>query len=82
MKNITRFALTPAGQVVIVGVAAIIYLRLAEKRVKKTANAINPVSEENIFYQGVNGVGGAVTGDNDFDLGHWIYDTIHGVPEP
>jgi len=41
------------------------------------AQAINPINQENIFYTGVNAVGGKLTGDADFSLGTWIYDATH-----
>ncbi|MEN0037459.1 MAG: hypothetical protein AAGC78_10330 [Cellvibrio sp.] len=38
---------------------------------------INPASDQNVFYKGVNGIGSAITGDKDFTLGGWIYDITH-----
>lgn len=78
----TNFLMTPAGQAVVLAAVIGGALYYGEKKARKVANAVNPVSDENIFYQGVNGIGGAVTGDSDFNLGYWIYDTIHGKPEP
>lgn len=40
-------------------------------------SAINPVNQENIFYQGTNAVGEALTGKENFSLGSWIYDLTH-----
>lgn len=39
--------------------------------------AINPVSNQNVFYKATNAVGGAVTGTQSFSLGSWIYDKIN-----
>jgi hypothetical protein len=41
---------------------------------------VNPVSDENLAYRGVNAVGEAVTGNADWSLGSAIYDWIN--PEP
>lgn len=43
----------------------------------KVGNAINPVSDENIFYRGVNSVGAAISGNENFNLGSWTYDILH-----
>lgn len=39
--------------------------------------AINPTSDQNIFYRGVNAIGAAVSGDEKFNLGSWTYDVLH-----
>lgn len=39
--------------------------------------AVNPVSDQNIFYRGVNAVGEAITGAKDFSLGTAIYDWLN-----
>lgn len=36
-------------------------------------NVINPVSNQNFVYKGVNSLGSAITGDEDYDFGKWIY---------
>lgn len=38
---------------------------------------VNPASDKNLAYQGVNGIGSALTGDSDFTLGGWAYDSTH-----
>lgn len=82
MTQITKFATTPAGQVVIIGAVVATAAYLIERKARKVGNAVNPVSNENMFYQGTNAVGEAVTGDRDFDLGYWLHDVIHGKPTP
>jgi hypothetical protein len=49
----------------------------AAKKAAAVGNAVNPLNDKNIFYSGVNNVGGAVTGKTDFSLGVWIYDVFH-----
>ncbi len=45
--------------------------------------ALNPASTNNVVYQGVNAVGGALAGDNgrnadgSWTLGGWLYDVTH-----
>lgn len=38
---------------------------------------IRPTSDKNLAYQGVNAVGGTLTGQKDFTLGSWVYDFTH-----
>lgn len=40
-------------------------------------DAVNPASPENLAYRGVNGIGAALTGEESFTLGGWIYDVTH-----
>lgn len=66
-------------KLVIAGTGAIILLyALGKREAQKTAvavgEAVNPTSEQNVFYRGVNAVGETLTGNKDFDLGRWIYD--------
>lgn len=58
-------------------VAYEILKRDALKGAATIGSAINPVSQGNIFNQGVNSVGAAVTGDKSFSLGSWLYDVTH-----
>lgn len=46
--------------------------------VKAAGQAVNPVNPENIFYEGTNAVGGAISGRENFSLGVWLYEVIHG----
>lgn len=43
----------------------------------KVGQAINPVNPDNIFYRGVNSVGAALTGRDNFNLGSWTYDLLN-----
>jgi hypothetical protein len=43
---------------------------------------LNPASDQNLMYGGVNAVGGAITGTSDFSLGSWLYDVINPEPAP
>lgn len=52
-------------------------VQYAGESLSSLGNAINPVNQDNIFYGGVNAVGGKLTGDSDFTLGGWIYDKTH-----
>jgi hypothetical protein len=49
-------------------------------------NAINPVNQNNVFYSGVNAVGGAIVqdpagpgknADGSWTLGGWLFDVTH-----
>ena len=45
--------------------------------VNYVAPKLNPASDQNIVYSGVNGVGSALTGDSNFTLGGWFYDLMN-----
>lgn len=69
-------------KLVIAGTGAIILLYVLGKReASKTAiavgEAVNPVSDQNVFYRGVNAVGATLTSDENFNLGGWIYDKVN-----
>lgn len=49
----------------------------AEQAIDNTLAAVNPVNDENIFYQGTNAVGGALSGDQYWSLGGQVYDWMH-----
>lgn len=78
MKQVIQFANTRAGQVVVLAAVAAGALYLAERKARKVAAAINPVSDQNVIYQGANAVGESITGEQGFNLGYWIYDVLHG----
>lgn len=40
-------------------------------------NAVNPTSDTNLAYRGVNAVGEVLTGDPSFSLGSWLYDQFN-----
>lgn len=41
------------------------------------AGAVDPTSDNNLAYRGVNAVGSSITGDSSFSLGSWLYDLTH-----
>ena len=74
-----RGVLALGGVVLVLGV---IVSRQGAKAAEAAAQAVNPVNPENMFYSGVNAVGGAITGDGDsFSLGSWIYDQLNAGTE-
>jgi len=42
--------------------------------------AIDPTSDQNVFYRGAGAVVGVVTGSQDETLGGWLYDLTHADP--
>ena len=64
-----------------IGAVALIAYILIKKDVEKVAEAIDPTSQDNIFYTGVNKVGAILTQNDGFDLGTWTYDLINSKPE-
>lgn len=66
------------GAKYLVMAAAVVGLYLFAKReataaAKAVGEAVNPVSQDNIFNRGANAVGGAVTG-RDWSVGSQLYD--------
>ena len=49
----------------------------AAETLSAVADAVNPVSRENIAYTGVNSVGAVLADDPHFTLGGFIYDWTH-----
>lgn len=45
--------------------------------VKQVAQKVNPVNPSNVVNSGVTAVGTAVTGDQSWSLGGWVYDVFH-----
>ena len=43
----------------------------------RVGQAVNPTNPENVFYRGVNSIGAAISGDDNFNLGVWTYDILH-----
>lgn len=56
------------------GVLGVWYLK---KSAGDALNAVNPTNNDNIFYSGVNSVGGALSDDDNFSLGSWVYDVFN-----
>lgn len=44
--------------------------------------SVNPASDRNLAYRGVNGIGGAITGVENWSLGGAIYDLLNPEPKP
>jgi hypothetical protein len=45
---------------------------------KEGVKYVNPASDQNAAYQGVNSIGAWLSGNNKFDLGGAAYDATHG----
>ncbi len=41
-------------------------------------NAVNPVSHDNLANRAVGAVGSALSGDDEWTLGGWLFDVTHG----
>jgi hypothetical protein len=74
-------SLNPKTVAAIAAAGIVVYILLkneARSAAASVADAVNPTNPDNIFYEGVNGVGSVLTDDPDFNLGPWLYDQIHG----
>lgn len=65
------------GVGLVAAVAIVIGAVKGKKIVGEVANAVNPFNDENIFYEGANAAGAAITGEKEFSLGAWIWEKTH-----
>lgn len=80
-----NFLNTKAGAYAVVTVIAGVAIYFVAKKIGGAAadaaqavgDAINPTKDTNLAYRGVNAIGAAVSGDDSFSLGSWIYDITH-----
>lgn len=56
--------------------ATLLYLNRGALR-EVVTRKINPASDENLVYESVNDAGAAVTGDQHFSLGVWVWELLH-----
>ena len=66
-----------AGLIVVGALGAWYLTRKASAAAVAAGSAINPVNPDNIFYGGVNEIGGAIAGEKSWSLGSWLYDVTH-----
>lgn len=73
------------NKILTLAVVAGVGLYLLRGQLKTAAKAVNPVSRDNIFYEGVNAIGDVLddgNSDNDsFSFGSAIYELFHKDPE-
>lgn len=62
-------------------VAGVVLYQLAKRGAAAVGQAVNPTSRDNVAYSGVNAVGAAVSGDDSFSLGAWLYNVTHSEDE-
>lgn len=91
MNNALDSKAVAYGMVAIIGIVAVYYIvkKLGSAAVSAVGSAasavgtaVNPVSDQNLAYRGVNAVGASVSGDSSFSLGSWIYDLVHPAYDP
>lgn len=64
--------------IALIVLAVLWYLKKqAGDAVAAVGTAVNPTSDQNLAYRGVNGVGQAISGDDDWSLGSWMYDVMN-----
>jgi len=56
--------------------AAVLAHRTAQAA-ERAAQAVNPVNPDNVAYAGVNAIGRALSGREDWSLGVWLYEITH-----
>ena len=74
MKRLINANTVTVLTIALTGVAVYYF---AKKEAGDALNAVNPTSQDNIFYGGANSVGAIISGNDEFNLGRWIYDITH-----
>lgn len=87
MSNILNTKAAAYGAVVLVGGLILYFVAkkiagAAGDAAAAVGQAVDPTSDKNLAYRGVNAVGGALTGDDSFSLGGWFYDLTHDEYDP
>jgi hypothetical protein len=84
MSAAEQFAKSAGGPigvaVAVIGVIGVIYVIFGDKiknAVAAVGNSVNPTSDQNLAYRGVNAVGEVLSGDPSWSLGGWVYDLTH-----
>lgn len=80
-----KLDLTGGGVIALAAVAAVaglgFYVYTKRGAIAQAAgaavDAVNPASSSNLAYTGVNKAGAAITGDDSFSLGSWLYDKLN-----
>lgn len=69
---------------IVAGVAVVAYLLWRAKGAigEAISTTLNPASDQNAAYKGVNAIGSTLTGDQDFSLGSYLYDLTHSDYDP
>lgn len=80
--NVLNTKAAAYGVAILVGTAVVYWIvnKLLDKAsdaATAAGNAVNPTSDQNLAYRGVNAVGSAISGDEHWTLGGWIYDVTH-----
>lgn len=63
--------------VVVVGLFGVVVVWYVEHKAHAVLEAVNPVSEDNVINQGIQAIGTAVSGEQGWTLGGWLYDITH-----
>ncbi len=81
MNSFTKQAAKPAalavGLIVTGGLVWLLFGGRIKAALGTVGQAVNPTSDQNLAYRGVNAVGAAISGRDSFSLGSWIYDLVH-----
>lgn len=79
--------LTGGGVIALAGVAVVgllgAWVYANREAIGKAVQTVNPASDKNIIYQGVNSVTRAATGGKGASFGSWLYDLMNpNQPDP
>lgn len=63
--------------VVVIGLFGVLAVWYVKRQATAIVEAVNPVSPDNVINQGVEAIGTAVSGEQGWTLGGWLYDITH-----
>lgn len=72
------YAVLAAGVIV----AGWLVYRQVKKGAAAAANAVNPTNPDNVVNSAVTAVGSAISGDQSWSFGSWLYDISHPAYDP
>lgn len=68
-------------QLLVIGLVILAVLWYLKRQAGEAADLVNPTSQNNLAYSGVNSLGQAISGDDHWSLGTWLYEVMNPSEE-
>lgn len=68
-------------QLLAIGLVILVLVWYLKRQAAEAADLVNPTSRDNLAYSGANSVGQALSGDEYWTLGGWLYEITHPSEE-
>lgn len=68
-------------QLLVIGLVVVAIAWYLKRQATEAADLVNPTSSKNLAYTGVNSVGQALSGDEHWTFGTWLYEITHPSEE-